>query len=149
MKKLTIFVLVLLISIRVSAGTWGYGSFENDQALDWSSALQKSSGSKFLLKTIRVVFKGRYIDAYDCVPALAGAEVVASLKDGNKESLPELVVDWLEESESLYEPEMAKLALKAIDRCRDLDRSELAQLWGESGSKEWLLELQKLINRLE
>ncbi len=147
-------ILVILcwgvtLSSSVYAGAWGAGSFENDTAADWVYELEKSKDSTLLLNTLTAVMFDGYIDSDLCSRAVAATDVVASLEDSEIGNLPDGIVKWVEDNKKLYEPEMSKLALKALEQCKDTNRSELSQLWAESKSNEWLNELTKLETRLK
>lgn len=130
-------VVLMLLSSKTLAGAWGTGSFENDTALDWVYEIEESKGSAVLLKTLRTVFLSEYIEVDVCSSAIAAAEVVASIKNKKYDSLPKSLASWSRTNESMYEPEMSKFAIKALEMCRNKNKSELAQLWEESGSPEW------------
>jgi hypothetical protein len=138
-----------MLSSSVYAGAWGAASFENDMAGDWGYELEKSNDSTLLLNTLTAVMFDGYIDSDLCSSAVAATDVVASLKDSKIENLPDGIVKWVEDNKELYEPEMSKLALKALEECKDKKRSELSQLWAESKSNEWLNEVAKLEIRLK
>ena len=144
-----IFCWVISLSLPVYAGTWGVGSFENDMASDWAYSLEKTNNPKLLLSTLNAVLLKGYIYSYFCSEAIAAADVVASLRDDKVENLPDEIVRWVKKNKKSYQPEMSKLALKAISQCKDTKRSELAQLWDEPESKEWLNQLSELEARLK
>ncbi|MEH8016264.1 DUF4259 domain-containing protein [Rheinheimera muenzenbergensis] len=139
----------MFFSLQVLAGTWGVGSFENDSASDWVYELEQKKGSGKLLDTIRAVFTPQYIEVDTCSSAIAAAEVVASIKSGNYEPLPESLKKWALENKDVYEPEMSKFTLQALQICKNTKKSELAQLWSESGAEEWLSSIGTLEAKLK
>ncbi|MGH1440311.1 MAG: DUF4259 domain-containing protein [Cellvibrionaceae bacterium] len=147
--KISFTILVLIFaSSKAFSGAWGAGSFENDTALDWVHEVENTKGTKVLLSTIGAVFSVTYKEVDLCTKAIAAIEVVATLKDGVTDNLPESLVSWVGSNKSPFEPEMAKFSLKAISYCKELTNSELAQLWHEGDASEWLSVLKNLESRL-
>lgn len=142
-------IVLLLASSKALGGAWGSGSFENDSALDWVYEIEESEGSDILLKTLRTVFISEYIEVDVCSSAIAAAEVVAAIKIKKYDSLPKSLASWSRANESMYEPEMSKFALKALEICRSKTKSELAQLWAESNSAEWQSSVRALELKLK
>jgi hypothetical protein len=142
-------IILVLFSVEAFSGAWGTGSFENDTASDWVYEIENTRGSEVLLSAIREVFKTDYKDADVCTNAIAAAEVIASIKDGDSNNLPESLVKWVASNKSIYEPEMAKFALKALEACKSTANSELAQLWSEGDSSGWDAQINKLELRLK
>ena len=72
-------------------GTWGVGSFENDQAGDWVLDLEESTGFEFLEQTLRKVTSlgDEYLEAADSESAIAAAETLACLRGNPGENLSE------------------------------------------------------------
>lgn len=60
------------------AGAWGVGSFENDDAADWSSACSQSLGIGPVVRALNDVFSPGYLEAPQAAEAIAAAEVVAA-----------------------------------------------------------------------
>ncbi|MGR6874022.1 DUF4259 domain-containing protein [Pseudomonas sp. HK3] len=151
MKKLTeITVLALMIVVsNAHAGSWGAGSFENDSAADWVYELESSKSPSFLLTVFAVVPPAGYIEVDTCSAAIAAADVVAALKDGKTKQLPKVVATWVKSNESGYKPNMATKALEVISFCKSMKRSELAQLWKEGQSNNWLSQISKIEARLQ
>ncbi len=89
-----------------------------------------------------------YLEAPDCSNALAAAEVVAALADQDSPNLPDEVKQWVHLRKHPGEQNLAKLALKAIERIRT--DSELKELWDDSDHKEeWYAVLDNLERRLK
>ncbi|MGL6313941.1 DUF4259 domain-containing protein [Vibrio sp. WXL103] len=148
MKITFTIIILILISPQAFSGAWGAGSFENDTAWDWVYEVENTKGANIILDTIGAVFITDYKDVDVCTKAIAAIEVVASLKDGVTTNLPEALSSWVALNKTSYAPEMAKFSLKAINSCKNLTNSELAQLWHEGNPSEWLSELGKLEFRL-
>ena len=130
-------------------GAWGSGSFENDDALDWTSKLETAEDSRILGATLDRVMRctGAELEAWACSEALAAAEVVAALRDQPAEELPDEIGSWVESKRGRHEQDLAPPALKAVERIRA--DSELKLLWNESGSEEWEQGLDDLEKRLK
>jgi len=127
-------------------GAWGAGSFENDDAADWVSALEEADGSKFLAKTLKRAVGDGELDAETAACAVAAAEVVAGLKQAPRASLPVEVEDWIAAHVGRHEKDLSSLALEALDRVRH--DSELQDLWEEQGPQDWSAALDDLEERL-
>jgi len=129
-------------------GTWGLGSFENDDALDWLIDLESASDTSILRDTLFLVNESKddYLDASDSCYALAAAEVVAALAGKPSANLPLEVAKWIEDkgkpSNELISS--AKQAIRAV-----LEDSELKELWEETDDYEvWVSEVEGLLDRL-
>lgn len=146
--NLKMFIL-MFFSVKAFSGAWGPGSFENDTASDWVYEIESTKGREVLLSTIKAVFQSGYKEVDECTNAMAAAEVVASIKDGDHKNLPESLVKWVGENRSIFEPEIAKFALKAVQLCKNETNSELAQLWNENDSSGWSAQIKDLETRLK
>ena len=133
-----VLVSVLLFASHAYAGTWGVGSFENDSAADWAYELEKSKTTRYLLTVFNALPSEGYIEVDVCSAAIAAADVAASLKDGKTEHLPKAVAVWVQSNRLGYKPILATKAIQAISFCKNIERSELAQLWQEATAKQWL-----------
>jgi hypothetical protein len=130
-------------------GSWGIGSFENDDALDWAAELEESRGTKLVKKALREVVDAGdgYLDADAAARGIAAAEVVAGLNDAPGDDLPEEVENWIEEQRDRTSVDLSPLALEVVERVKT--KSELFDLWKEKPeSKDWLGVLAKLEERL-
>ncbi len=129
-------------------GTWGVGTFENDDAADWVYHLEKSRDLTLLGSTINALTEATgYLEAPTCVNALAAAEVVAALAGKPASDLPEDVMRWVKSNEKLDAKDLRPPAVSAIDRI--LADSELKELWGESGEVgNWEAAVRDLRGRL-
>ena len=130
-------------------GSWGIGSFENDDALDWAAELEESRGTKLVKKALREVVDAGdgYLDADAAARGIAAAEVVAGLNDAPGDDLPEEVENWIEEQRDRTSVDLSPLALEVVERVKT--KSELYDLWkAKPESKDWLGVLAKLEERL-
>ncbi len=128
-------------------GSWGIGSFENDNAADWIDDFAEDPGLDYVLDALTsVVENDDLIDTGDAESAIAAAEVVAALKKQPHPELREAVSKWVSEQPPVDESLIA-LALRAIDRVKT--NSELQVLWEETeDSDAWQLELDQIADRL-
>jgi hypothetical protein len=131
-------------------GAWGHGSFENDDAGDWTYALEEEDDSGFLQSTLEEVTKlpaSEDLESSTCSDAIAAAEVVAALLGRPMDELPENVIEWVEAHRGRHEPTLAPTAIAALTRIRT--KSELKDLWEEDDAKPWLASLDELERRLK
>lgn len=137
-------------------GAWGYGSFENDDALDWVYTLQESQGFSLIIQASDAILSssGDYLDASDCANALAAAETVAALAGRPAKALPEEVIHWVEEQKAglfqtrqLVDEQLISKAKRAVHAV--LSDSELKELWEETdGFEDWEAVVADLLERL-
>lgn len=149
MRLLLATLFISFVSHSVHAGVWGDGSFENDVAIDWVQDVRQSSNIDPLLTSFSDVLISQYLDVDLCSQAVASAEVIASFKTEDFQTLPEGLVTWASQHKGSYEPEMSKLALKALKECQNIDKSELAQLWADSNVHGWQVSLKTLEKKLQ
>ncbi len=148
-SKLVLFLVLGGVSCAW-AGAWGIGSFENDDALDWVSELERASDAHLLALALkRVDPNAKYIEAPDCAVALAAAEVVAGASGHPSTSLPAEVKTWLSRVRPNVSGDLLKLARTAVETCRNGKNSELRDLWLEGDGKAWLDDTAKLLGRLQ
>lgn len=129
-------------------GTWGTGTFENDDASDWVYELETAESPEILAATLKAVTSAdSYLEAPSCVNALAAAEVVAGLAGKPAADLPEAVTKWLHGRPQTDASRLKPLALAAIDRI--LTDSELKDLWSETDDLEtWQRAVRDVRTRL-
>lgn len=130
-------------------GAWGVKIFENDDALDWVSELEKAEDSSLIEETLRVASERgeAYLEAPEACMALAAAEVVATLHNASTPDLPNEVKQWVSQHR-LGNSHLTQLALSAVQRIKS--NSELKELWDESDSAaEWSEVLGDLETRLK
>ena len=149
--RMTLVGLLLLVGVPCAwAGAWGFGSFENDDALDWVSELARASGPQLLVSSLRHVDpKAKYIEASGCSVALAAAEVVAGARGHPSASLPSEVKSWLARFRPSVSSELLDMARSAVNTCRSGKNSDLRHLWLEGDGKAWLDDTAKLLARLK
>jgi len=127
----------------------GVGNFENDDALDWVSELERAKNSSFLVETLRIVTErgDEYLEIPEACRALAAAEVVAALKHAANPVLPLEVKQWVRKH-PVASASLSELAVKAVQRVATA--SELNELWDESErASEWYDVIDDLEMRLK
>jgi hypothetical protein len=152
MLRSTLLLLLALVGVSEAlAGAWGYGSFENDDALDWVAELKHASGPQILASTLRQVdSNGSYIEAPTCSLALAAAEVVAGARGFPSKTLPPEVTAWINRVRPTVSADLLAAARSAVETCRDGKNSELRELWQDSEDvKAWLADTANLLTRLK
>ncbi len=140
---------VIFIALKASAGAWDVSSFENDSAADWAYELERSKSAQYLLSVFNSIPSKGYIEADSCSVAIAASDVTAALKDGNTSHLPKSVAVWVKVNRKEYNSTLATKALQSIDYCKNIRRSELAQLWQESSPQSWLEQVSNIEARLK
>ena len=123
-------------------GAWGAGSFENDAAMDFASEIERAED---LLKPLTVETPDTPIDADHASRIIVVAECVAAMRGhphaDMANELRERVSGFGRPSKSLFHH--ARDHLAAV-----LERSELRELWDESGAEDFVEANHELIGRL-
>jgi len=127
-------------------GAWGYGSFENDSALDWVENSFRRSGAAAVEQAFGSAAEGVYLDVDEASAVVAAAEFVAAARDGDVSKLGAAQNVFTTHRQSLSSPHLLPLARKALERV--LQQSELLELWTEGQDKTWLNEMKHLSARL-
>ena len=150
MRSKFLVLLALFAASCAEAGAWGYGTFENDDALDWLSQLESTSGTQLLEATVRQVdTRAKYVEAATCSIALAAAEVVATTIGHGPKNLPSEVAVWIKRVRPTVSAALLLEARAAVEMCRNPKNSELRELWKESkDEKLWLDDTASLLARL-
>lgn len=132
-------------------GAWGSGSFENDDALDWSANFCDAPDEELLsdaLSTVAEVAADEYLEAPECSIGLAAAEVIAASKGAPSSDVPHDLKARLSELNIKVDARMVSLALRAVERIKT--SSELKELWDESeGRDRWYAAVTDLEARLK
>ena len=129
-------------------GTWGTGSFENDDAMDWLAELE-AEGLPAAGFAIQAVLEGApdFLEAPVCANAIAAAEVLAALQGKPAAGLPDELTAWIQRSAPTRPSDLVANARRALDLI--LSQSELLDLWAESPENNaWLAGMRDLQNRL-
>jgi hypothetical protein len=125
---------------------WGTGSFENDDAQNFLSALHSKQPED--LKQILVgADRVEYLEAPESSVLIAAAEVVATAKGSPPPTVPRKIAEWVGKIEGAPSAEMSELARRVVNKVRLT--SELKDLWHEAeGLNEWSAVLNDLEVRL-
>ena len=126
---------------------WGFGAFENDDAIAWLGDLEDAENQSMLDTTLQLVINASVPPEHDCNEALAAAEVVAALHNSPGYSLPKVVTDWVKAHPDTTDAlrEKALIATEVI-----LADSELRHFWAEEDDLDvWKDELEDLVLRLK
>ena len=148
MNRLAIALLVAMLATSAYAGSWGSGSFENDDALDWANQCVNGSGAQPLIAVFDRVKSSQVVEAPDGASAIAASEVIAAALGKPGQGLPSELRAWLArqpKSEIVAQAAAAKRALKKVEDART---SELQQLWAEDKTSQWLSNVKALEARL-
>jgi len=152
MKHAALILAISFLGQNALAGAWDMGSFDNDDALDWVYELESTSDLSAIITALTAVANNdSYIQAPTGSAAVAAAEVVAALLGNAHPQLPPEVVAWVDGRSLSKDNELVGLAKKAIAAVQHPTKSELAQLWGESGEylADWKAGLSDLDQRLQ
>ncbi len=131
-------------------GTWGAGSFDNDDGSDFAIEFEQD-GMEALELAFDIVDED-YLEGPAAQRAIAAAEILMLCKAGVSDEAaitPELY-EAIERHASEIRPRLAtlrKLALAALDRV-EAEQSELKQLWEEGDASEWQAAIDGLRERL-
>ena len=145
-------ILSLFLASAAVAGAWGTGPFENDDALDWVWELEASTGPAVIVAALDSAADAKsYIEAPSGSYAVAAAEVLAALVGKPSKALPPEVMAWTKTHSFKPSADLLRNSTLALANVLDENRSELAQLWSESGDlkQEWRSHLIDLSGRLE
>ena len=140
--------LMLLTSIA-HAGTWGEGSFENDDALDWASECTSAKSVTPVSAALALVSRNKSIEAPDGSAAVAAAEVVAAALGRPDPKLPSQLRDWIIHQPSAQLVALAPSARTALMRVANAEISELAKLWAARQPNKWTASISELQARLK
>jgi len=137
-------------------GAWGYGNFENDDALDWVFELEQTKDLSVIVNALNEIISGigDHLDATDCANALAAAETVAALAGRPGPELPEEIAHWVGERHAespqdrpLVDETVTRQAQHTINAV--LSESELKELWEETDDFEcWKATVTDLLERI-
>src|SRR5262245_58611497 len=112
-------------------GTWGVGTFENDDAGDWVYSLEECDDLSVIEASLDLALEdSELIEAPTCCEALAAAEVVAALAGRPVSGLPEEVTKWVPGKPKPSAPVVSK-AKRAVELVLS-DKSELFELFKEA-----------------
>ncbi|UHQ18798.1 DUF4259 domain-containing protein [Lysobacter sp. KIS68-7] len=132
-RRLLLATGLLVLSLSATAGTWGTGSFDNDDAADFLLDATKQADVQQLRSALERATSEGFLEAPDGAYAIASAEMVAAAmgKPTAEASKNAEVGDWVVRVHPKVDPSLAAEAVRALDRVLG-DESELRQVWAES-----------------
>ena len=131
-------------------GAWAFGSFSNDDALDWLGEVTESDDPNRIGEALSRIVDApaeHAVESWDCCAALAAAEFVAASNRKPAPDFPEEAAGFLQaHSVSLVRLDR-ELARRAVDRVAS--KSELREQFDTYGTLNgWLAEISSLRERL-
>ncbi len=131
-------------------GTWGSGSFENDDASDFLLEFQ-NDGIAALWRVFEIT-NAEYLEAPEAQRAVAGAEIVALVSDPERhdETISPAFPETIARLAPLLKPHLTELRVAAVLALNRVlaDKSELKELWEEGDPSEWTNAIGKLKDSL-
>lgn len=129
-------------------GTWGYGNFDNDSAVDWlMDFVEEPSEAKIRSAFNMIEDSDGMAESMDCEEALVAAEVVAQLCGATSSEFPEDELEALSLSGFKCSTDLTSTAIEIIQKIKQ--NSELKELWEESEESDlWLESVNELEQRL-
>ena len=131
-------------------GAWGVLAFDNDDANDWASGLEKTSDLSLVVSAFAQVDEAEdYLEAPIATEALAACEVLARLlgRPGYQNAYTEKLDQWVKQHPQKPSPALLERASAVIERVL-ADKSELRELWDEGEPEEWLQAVEDLRSRV-
>jgi hypothetical protein len=138
----------LLLALPAQAGTWGFGQFDNDEALDRSSDWAEAGSVSDVRAALEAVQGSTYIEAPDATAALVAAEVVAAAAGQRSQDLPADLSAWIDRQSAHELVALAPAAKSAIAKIVSPEGSELYELWADADLSDWLSAVAELSGRL-
>jgi hypothetical protein len=119
---------------------WGVSSFENCDAIDWSSQLEKCVGFSMLDAALKLNFdclevKDSNLEIAECRKAIAAADVVVAVFGRARDSLPEAVLTWVNTNVVRPPSSIKSIALSTVNHILS-DDSLLFEFWEVSDEFE-------------
>ena len=149
-RQLIAVIAFICASAAANAGTWGFNSFENDDALDWVANSLGVGGQSAVETTIARVAKQRgYIEAPEGCSVIAACEVLAAAQGRPSTDLPKNVAELAKKLSSKPSDAVRKNARTALDRILGND-SELSDLWKDAKDnyEKWKKTVEDLKSRV-
>jgi hypothetical protein len=133
-------------------GTWGIGSFENDDAGDFMIDLLDSGDLSLVREVLdNVLTSTEYVEAPDATLAIVAAEIVAAAsgRPTLAAQREEGLADWLARIRPTIDADLATQARDALTRIL-ADHSELRELWEETDDlHDWQAVVTELRSHLD
>lgn len=148
-KRVLIAAFALGLNMSATAGAWGEGPFDNDDAQDWLIECSKGAGSTSMVQAIDGALRGGYVEADAGAVAVAAAAVIASV-DGLGPPKPSAeAATCLAKARVADAQALVPRARQALERVANPKLSELAQLWAEAKPNKWAADVAALSKRLK
>ena len=133
-------------------GTWGNGSFENDDAADFMADLTEVADLSLVSGALAAVLAAEdYLEAPEACLGIAAAEVVAAAagRPTAAAQKEEELTEWLARIAPEMSPDLIKQAIQALDRIVG-EQSELRELWEEADEADaWQATVMALKAKLQ
>ena len=133
-------------------GTWGIGSFENDDAADFMIDVLDSGDLSLIREVLdNVLTSTEYVEAPDATLAIVAAEIVAAARGRPTLAAQqeEGVADWLARVRPAIDIDLVRQARDALARIV-ADNSELRELWEETDeAPAWRAVVDELATQLQ
>ena len=121
-------------------GTWGIGSFENDDAADFMIDVLDSGDLSLIREVLdNVLTSTEYVEARDAALAIVAAEIAtAALGRATLAAQQEAgLADWLARIRPTIDDNLRQQAVNALRRIL-AEHSELRELWEDTGDfQDW------------
>ncbi|MGH8016780.1 MAG: DUF4259 domain-containing protein [Opitutaceae bacterium] len=130
--------IFVFVTLAAHAGTWGPGSFDNDDALDWLQNDFESDGAAAIEGAVNAVARSRssdYIDAPLASRAVAACEFLAAWQGRPSKDIPDPILAEAKILRGAPREALRERARKALDRV--VKDSELQALWAEGNEPEY------------
>jgi hypothetical protein len=141
-------------------GTWGFGSFENDTALDWVGEFGDEPSVNELLCALNGILEEdghsesrialmEYLDDEDACPiAVVAAEVIAAMRGHASPEFPDQLKAWVAANRSAATVRLVDTAVRALQKARS-NEIFLSCFCDDDDIRTWQSEVDGLINRLK
>ncbi len=128
-------------------GTWGIGSFENDDAWDWVSELERGEHGELIEQTLDAAQPGpRVPDAIDGALCIVAAEAVAAWIGRPAHGLPEEIGEWIDR-QGAAPFGLCERALRGLHQV--VTDSGLRDMWSREGRlSAWVQHVSEIERRL-
>ena len=146
--KVFIATLIFLLALPAQAGTWDFGQFDNDEALDRSSDWAEAGSVSDIQNALVTVQQLKYIEAPEAMTALVAAEVVAAAAGHPSPDLPADLSAWIDRQSAQELVALTPIAKAAISKIVSPEGSELYELWADADLSDWLAAVSELSDRL-
>lgn len=132
-------------------GTWGTGSFENDDAADFMIDVLDSGDLSLIREVLdNVLTSTEYVEAPDAALAIVAAEIAAAARGRATLAAQQEagLADWLARIRPTIDDDLRQQAVNALRRIL-AEHSELRELWEETEDfQDWQATVKDLGQQL-